>query len=229
MERRAHQNKYCKKHREANRKKILEKERKYREANREKLREGYKKYYKRHRGEILLYQKRHRETHKQERQEYLDRTKQRRREKRQQHSRLNKERLNANVRRWKALNKDKIRKYAKHYFPEYQRKRGSVDLAFRLRGILRHRVWSALKNNTKSAKTMELIGCSIEYLMGYLEAKFVPGMSWQNYGSWHVDHIKPCATFDLSKPEEQRKCFHYTNLQPLWEGENLTKGGKYAA
>jgi len=53
-------------------------------------------------------------------------------------------------------------------------------------------------------------------------------MSWNNYTyiGWHVDHIKPCCQFDLSKPEEQAKCFHYTNLQPLWAEENLTKGKK---
>lgn len=54
-------------------------------------------------------------------------------------------------------------------------------------------------------------------------------MSWENRGNfgWHVDHIKPCASFDLTKPEEQAKCFHYTNLQPLWARENIAKGDKY--
>ena len=52
-------------------------------------------------------------------------------------------------------------------------------------------------------------------------------MSWDNYGDWHIDHIRPCCSFDLSKIEEQEKCFHYSNLQPLWAEENMTKGGKY--
>ena len=52
-------------------------------------------------------------------------------------------------------------------------------------------------------------------------------MSWGNYGKWHVDHIRPCASFNLVNEEEQKKCFHYTNLQPLWAKDNLSKGSKY--
>jgi len=63
---------------------------------------------------------------------------------------------------------------------------------------------------------MKLVGCTIEFIKGYLEAQFEPNMSWDNYGEWHIDHILPCASFDLTLPEEQQKCFHYTNLQPLW-------------
>ena len=63
--------------------------------------------------------------------------------------------------------------------------------------------------------------------MGYLAAKFQEGMSWDNHGEWHIDHIKPCCKFNLLDDEEQRKCFHYTNLQPLWSKDNLSKGGKY--
>lgn len=73
---------------------------------------------------------------------------------------------------------------------------------------------------------MFLIGCEIDYLLYHIQEQFNPGMTWDNYGDWHIDHIKPCANFDLSKPEEQRKCFNYTNLQPLWAEENLIKGKK---
>ena len=56
-------------------------------------------------------------------------------------------------------------------------------------------------------------------------------MTWENHTThgWHIDHVKPCAVFDLSKPEEQKKCFHYTNLQPLWAKENLSKSGSWNA
>lgn len=74
---------------------------------------------------------------------------------------------------------------------------------------------------------MELIGCSVEKLMEHLEKQFTEGMTWGNYGRWHVDHIKPCAMFDFSKPEHQQECFHYSNLQPLWAKDNLKKSDKY--
>ena len=74
---------------------------------------------------------------------------------------------------------------------------------------------------------MFLIGCEVDYLMYYIQSKFTKGMNWNNYGKWHIDHIKPCCSFDLSKASEQRKCFHYTNLQPLWAKDNLSKGKFY--
>lgn len=91
----------------------------------------------------------------------------------------------------------------------------------------RHQIRSALKSKSKSKPTLKLLGCTIKKFKIYLENQFEPGMTWDNYGQWHIDHIKPCACFDLSKKSEQQKCFHYTNLQPLWAKENLKKGSKY--
>lgn len=105
------------------------------------------------------------------------------------------------------------------------KKRRRSDLNYRLTGNLRHRVWLALRGHVKSDRTLGLIGCSIDDLRDYLESKFSEGMSWDNYGfyGWHVDHIKPCALFDLTQPQEQRQCFHYSNLQPLWAKDNFSK------
>jgi len=111
-----------------------------------------------------------------------------------------------------------------------QRRQKSVSRRLRrtnywLSKVLRSRVYRVLKGDLKSAPTLTLLGCSIEYLKRYIERLFLPGMSWDNYGvhGWHIDHKRPCCTFDLSKPEEQRACFHYTNLQPLWAKDNWTK------
>jgi hypothetical protein len=95
----------------------------------------------------------------------------------------------------------------------------------------RSRISIALQRNVgrKSDKTKTLIGCGFKTLMKHLEKQFVSGMSWNNYGrdGWSIDHIKPCKLFDLTKKEEQFKCFHYTNLQPLWHIDNLQKGDRY--
>jgi len=106
-------------------------------------------------------------------------------------------------------------------------KKAKKNLNFRLLRGLRCRIWKILKGINKSSSTLKLLDCSIVFLRNYLEIKFKRGMSWKNYGKWHIDHIRPCASFDLSKPSEQRKCFHYTNLQPLWAEENLKKGDTY--
>jgi hypothetical protein len=92
---------------------------------------------------------------------------------------------------------------------------------------LRTRMYHALVGNCKSAPTMELIGCSPDILREHLESQFQEGMSWDNYGEWHVDHIKPVSSFDMSDDGQQKECFNYTNLQPLWASENLSKGARY--
>jgi hypothetical protein len=72
---------------------------------------------------------------------------------------------------------------------------------------------------------MTLIGCSITQLREHIEKQFTDGMSWDNYGKWHVDHIVPCSAFDLFDASQQQACFHFTNLQPLWAKDNRAKGG----
>ena len=109
---------------------------------------------------------------------------------------------------------------------KYRQKRLQTDINFKLLCNLRSRIHIALKRNSKSRHTEQLIGCSIEFLKQYFEKQFQLGMTWENYGEWHIDHIRPCSSFDLSKPEEQCKCFHYTNLQPLWAIENILKSNK---
>ena len=98
-------------------------------------------------------------------------------------------------------------------------------IQYRLSSCLRNRVYQAIRAHqaAKWRNTKELIGCDIDTFMVHLEAQFKPGMSFDNYGKWHIDHIIPCATFDLTKPTEQRKCFHYTNLQPLWAEDHIAK------
>lgn len=107
---------------------------------------------------------------------------------------------------------------------QYCRERRKNDPLFRLRCNLSGITRWAIKNGYKSASTQELLGCTWEEVKIHIENQFVDGMCWQNYGKWEVDHIKPIAAFtDLTDPEQQRQCCHYTNLQPLWMQENRSK------
>jgi hypothetical protein len=114
------------------------------------------------------------------------------------------------------------------YYREYSALKRN-DSTMRLLECQSTRVRHALKGNTKHHRSVEMLGCNAKELKNYLASKFTDGMTWENYGrnGWHVDHIRPCSSFDLSDPEQQKQCFHYTNLQPLWAKDNLHKGNKY--
>ncbi len=137
--------------------------------------------------------------------------------------------------------KDKIAEINKKYYyqhrealikraSEYEKERCAKDPAFKCKKRLRNRIVEVLKRQDviKSESTMQLIGCDRDFLVKWIESKFTEGMTWENHGNrgWHIDHIIPCASFDLSDIEQQRKCFHFTNLQPLWAKENKIKGDK---
>jgi hypothetical protein len=109
----------------------------------------------------------------------------------------------------------------------YRRKRRLTDPTFRLQDNLRSRIRVALRGKCRSKRTMQLVGCSIENLWIYLESLFEPGMTRENYGLvWHVDHIVPCAIFDLTNTDHQKRCFHFSNLQPLFASDNKRKSDK---
>jgi hypothetical protein len=137
-------------------------------------------------------------------------------------------------------NKEKIKIKQKEYLsrPEVKLRRRKLvrdwvakkskeSPSFRLEKNLRIRIWHALNGKVKSKRTKELLGCNVDELKIHLENKFSEGMTWDNYGKWHVDHIKPCSLFDLTVPEEQLLCFNYTNLQPLWSYDNQSKSDTF--
>lgn len=118
----------------------------------------------------------------------------------------NRDRHNANERRYKKLRKE-------------------TDLNFLIRARLRSRLSTKLRQckARKTVGTMALTGCTAEFLRGYIEARFQSGMTWQNI---HIDHHIPCAEFDLRDPDQQRQCFHYSNLRPLFAYDNKSKKDK---
>lgn len=160
---------------------------------------------------------------------------------------MTKEQQRIYAREWRRANPEKIKAYQKKYNDtnrEKVRARGSAwkrnhrkqvsareklrkkeDLNFSIKKRLKSRVWHSVNRQSgKKAKvTMELLGCSIPVFRQQIEAKFKPGMTWENI---HLDHIMPCSLFDLTDPEQQRRCFHFTNYRPLFAIENIIRGNK---
>lgn len=136
--------------------------------------------------------------------------------------------IHAKEHRSKPEIKEYRKRYMKGYMKGYKKNREQHDVLFKLENRLRHRIYLAIRNNHASLHTKQLLGCTIIEYKKYLENLFKPGMTWENwnFSGWHIDHIKPCDAHDLNNPEEQKKCFHYTNTQPLWATENLSKGKK---
>lgn len=133
--------------------------------------------------------------------------------------------------------KDKYKEYKKEYRKQYNaihrseraaqvKERRNSDINFKLTHALRRRLTSAIKRNQRTGSAVRDLGCSIEEFKVYLSLSFQPGMSWKNYGKWHIDHKMPLSKFDLTKRKELLKACHYTNLQPLWAIDNLKKGDR---
>lgn len=144
------------------------------------------------------------------------------------------------MKEWYQKNKEKKKEQSKNYYKEhkeeyiekrreykteYDKKRKAKDPGYKILMLTRTRVWHLLRGD-KNIPTKELFGCSLEYFKEHIEKQFTDGMSWGNHGEWHLDHIKPCFSFDLTNPEELKACFHYSNYQPLWASDNLSKGHK---
>lgn len=138
-------------------------------------------------------------------------------EKHKKHYHKNKESINERHKKWRKENKG--------YMTTYSKERRKVDVIYRISGNLRTRIWWAVKNN-KLNSSIEYLGCDVGFYKKYLESLFTEGMSWDNYGEWHIDHIRPISSFDLLEEEEMVECFNYKNTQPLWAFDNLSKGNR---
>ena len=132
----------------------------------------------------------------------------------------NREKIRAQRRAYRAANRDKVNEYHR----VYEKKRRAEDPAFAMVRRLRIRLLKALNGSLKPASTMELLGCSAEKLCAWLEMHFAEGMTWENRDQWHIDHIRPVASFD--DPADPA-CWHWSNLQPLWAEDNLRKGDSW--
>lgn len=211
-------NKQRKEYRDNNKELISKQKKKYAENNKDLIKERSKRYAEENKEEI---KKRSKEQYKKDIEKHREQNKVRNKRYREK----NKANIKERTKKWVENNRENLRETAK-----LMRIRRKDDISFRITGCLRARIRVAIKKGKgyKSEKTQELLGCDFETVKKHLEEQFKEGMSWENHGKngWHIDHIIPCASFDLTDPEEQRKCFHYTNLQPLWAKDNLEKGDK---
>jgi len=140
------------------------------------------------------------------------------------YSKANKEKENARKKKWRAENLDKVLKQNR----KRKKERRKEDIQYKLCDALRHRLYIAINNNQKKGSAVKDLGCTIPELKVYLESKFQPGMTWDNWtiDGWHIDHIKPLSNFDLTDRKQFLEACHYTNLQPLWAKDNLIKRDK---
>jgi len=165
----------------------------------------------------------------------------------------NPEKYMATKKEWVKRNRNKVKAYRKKHYEKHKEKtapllaaykkshpeiarrrrkeRMASDPTYSLIIKLRKRVAKVLKGKSKSTSTLELLGCSAEEYRQHLESQFTPGMTWGNHAfdGWHIDHIRPLSSFDLTDPAQQREAFHYTNCQPLWAKDNLEKGATWEA
>jgi len=225
---------------EKNKEKRHETARKYYLKNREKLRKLSDIHYQKNKEKRSA---KERKLYRENRRKFLDADK--------IYREKNKEKINEYLKLYREENRVKIREGAKASYQKHREKRLKeiqayeqrpdikqknnnrikqrrlTDPNFKLRRILRNQLYQHLKlNKTKKSKSaLQLVGCSISELKEYIEHQWLPGMTWENYTKtgWHIDHIRPCNTFDLTDPVQQKECFHYSNLRPLWAADNLSR------
>ena len=138
------------------------------------------------------------------------------------HYRENKQQHLNTTKVYTANNKEKVREYRR----TYDKDRRINDLNFKISKNLRSRLSHAIRKNHKSGSAIKNLGCSIDFLKKHLELQFSPGMTWDNYGTWEIDHMIALSTVDLSDKEQLALVCHYSNLQPLWKRDNILKGNR---
>src|SRR6266487_2057755 len=237
--------------RQRNRAKIAARRKIYEQKNKAELYKKKKAYNARNPERVKRWRRADYEGHKES---YIARAHRRWREKNKEvilarhrdYARRNREKIRAWMRlyrkspRGRAVRQASNRRCVKRatvYKNTWARIRRRTDKSYAIGVNLRARVGQALRTYpaTQSASVTawirELLGCPIGELITYLQSKFLPGMSWENYGrkGWHIDHIRPLSSFDLTDVEQRRIAFHHTNLQPLWASDNWGKGGRYDA
>ena len=175
---------------------------KWHQKNKEKRNLDSKKYREKNREKVKEYNKKYREKHR--------------------------EKMNLFYKKYYSKHKDKRKETKRKYRKkrnENRRKRYNTDKNYRLRCILRSRLKNALKaqKGTKNLSALKLVGLNLDKLKKWIESQFQKGMTWENI---HIDHMMPCASFDLTDEKNHAICFHYTNLKPEFAKDNISFGAK---
>lgn len=127
-------------------------------------------------------------------------------------------------------NKEKILEERRNYKQRSYKRRAErykKDKGYMIEMRLRARFYGLISVDKKKDRFYDLVGCTKKELKEHIESTFKRGMCWDNYSEWHIDHIRPCSSFDLTDSEQQKECFNYRNLQALWAEENLIKSSKH--
>lgn len=148
-----------------------------------------------------------------------------------------KESIKQKVKNYYHNNKEKVKTRSQEYRQKQENKdrrnqlhkeRMKNDPNYVLGRRLRLKIYKLMKQNKvyKNNSSLELLGCSLDYFKQHIENQFKGGISWENIGTWHLDHYLACSLFNLTKTDHQRKCFSYQNIQPLWESDNCRKAAQ---
>jgi hypothetical protein len=199
------QKEYNKAYNEANKEKKKRANNAYRESNKDKLKAQYKAYREANKDKIKAQYKAYREA--------------------------NKDKIKARLKAYHEANKDKAKAYKeanKSKTNAYLRIRTKTDIQFKIRQNTRRRLNRHVKQRLYRSKG--IYGINEEGLIKHIESQFQEGMTWDNYSNkgWHIDHRIPCTAFDLTDESEAKRCFHYTNLTPMWAKDNMSKGNKWS-
>lgn len=134
----------------------------------------------------------------------------------------NAEKVAAGKRDWYLRNREHVLKKVK----KHRQQKVVTDIQYKLRIALRRRMYMAIKSNQKSGSAVSDLGCAIPEFVAHIAANFEIGMTWQNWGEWHIDHKKPLASLDLTDREQFLIAANFKNMQPLWASENRKKHAK---
>lgn len=218
---------YNKENKEKNKDKIKNYQDNYRIENKEKLKEYSKNNWMKNKEEISSKYKQYRldniEKYKEKDKNYYINNKSKINERDKKYSEENKDKISVNKKEYYQKNKVIIKEKKRIYI----QKRRKEDLLFKLKDAISGLIYHSIRRQgySKKTRTYKILGCSFEEFKLYIEVMFTEGMTWENHGEWHLDHIKPIS---LAKTEDEvYELNHYLNFQPLWAEDNIKKGNKF--